>query len=51
MEEMAAMGDAAKNKNEMESVQTLKIGMNYKGGKIAYLLTNRIYVANIAQEA
>jgi hypothetical protein len=39
MEEMAAMGDAAKSKNEMESVQALKIGMDYKGGKIAYLLT------------
>ena len=39
MEEMAAMGDAAKSKNEMEAVQTLKIGMDYKGGKIAYLLT------------
>ncbi len=39
MEEMAAMGDAAKSKDEMEAVQTLKIGMNYKGGKIAYLLT------------
>ena len=39
MEEMAAMGDAAKSKNEMEAVQALKIGMNYKGGKIAYLLT------------
>ena len=38
-EEMAAMGDAAKSKNEMEAVQTLKIGMDYKGGKIAYLLT------------
>ena len=38
MEEMAAMGDAAKNKDEMEAVQTLKIGMDYKGGKIAYLL-------------
>ena len=38
-EEMAAMGDAAKSKNEMEVVQTLKIGMDYKGGKIAYLLT------------
>ena len=39
MEEMAAMGDAAKSKNEMEAVQALKIGMDYKGGKIAYLLT------------
>jgi hypothetical protein len=39
MEEMAAMGDAAKSKDEMEAVQTLKIGMEYKGGKIAYLLT------------
>ena len=39
MEEMAAMGDAEKRNNEMEAVQTLKIGMNYKGGKIAYLLT------------
>jgi hypothetical protein len=38
-EEMAAMGDAANSKNEMEAVQTLKIGMDYKGGKIAYLLT------------
>ena len=38
-EEMAAMGDAAKSKNEMEAVQTLKIGMDYKGGKVAYLLT------------
>ena len=38
-EEMAAMGDAANSKNEMEPVQTLKIGMDYKGGKIAYLLT------------
>ena len=39
MEEMAAMGDAEKSNNEMEAVQTLKIGMHYKGGKIAYLLT------------
>jgi hypothetical protein len=38
-EEMAAMGDAANSKNEMEAVQALKIGMDYKGGKIAYLLT------------
>ncbi|MCE2676389.1 MAG: DUF1080 domain-containing protein [Sediminibacterium sp.] len=38
-EEMAAMGDAANSKNEMEAVQILKIGMDYKGGKIAYLLT------------
>ena len=38
-EEMATMGDAEKSKNEMEAIQTLKIGMNYKGGKIAYLLT------------
>jgi hypothetical protein len=36
---MAAMGDAANSKNEMEAVQALKIGMDYKGGKIAYLLT------------
>jgi hypothetical protein len=39
MEEMAAMGDAAKSNDEMEALQALKIGMNYKGGKIAYLLT------------
>jgi len=39
MEEMAAMGNVEKSKNEMEVVQTLKIGMDYKGGKIAYLLT------------
>ena len=38
MEEMAAMDDAAKSNDEMEAVQTLKIGMDYKGGKIAYLL-------------
>jgi hypothetical protein len=39
MEEMAAISVTEKSKDDMEAVQSLKIGMNYKGGKIAYLLT------------
>ncbi len=34
-----AIGDAQINKKEFEPAQTLAIGMNYQGGKIAYLLT------------
>ena len=39
-DEIVTNGVSEKKNKEVEAAQTLAIGMNYKGGKIAYLLTS-----------
>lgn len=39
LDEITTLGDAERSNKDVETAQTLAIGMNYKGGKIAYLLT------------
>ena len=39
LDEITTVGVAEKSDKDIESTKTLKIGMNYQGGKVAYILT------------